>query len=113
MDEITLKNTPVEISRGYVEISRGGVLKSAGGMSKSALAPCRNQQHIDNREQQTIRGNREHKTIKSTLGQKQLLLLLSTLSGASCNCKQIARSKFSLFLFRLAVNVEFSNQIIQ
>jgi hypothetical protein len=106
------KNTPVEISRGYVEISRGRVLKSAGGMSKSAMPPCRNQQHIDNMEQQTIIGNREHKTIKSAIEQKQLPLLLSTLSGASCNCKQIARSKFSLFLFRLAVNVDFSNQII-
>lgn len=96
MESRIRRNTPAEINKGYAEISKGGMLKSARGMLKSTLPPCRNQQHIDNREQQTLRGNREQKTIKSTLGQKQLLLLLSTLSGALCNCKQIARTKIYL-----------------
>jgi len=91
MDEITLKNTPAEINKGYAEISKGGMLKSTRGMLKSTLPPCRNQQHIDNREQQTLRGNREQKTIKSTIELKQYYYFspLPPQRGM-CNCKQIA-----------------------
>ena len=87
------ENTPVEISRGYVEISRGGVLKSAGGMLKSAMAPCRNQHHIDNRQQQTIIDNREHKTIKSTIGTKATTVAFKHPFGRFVQtCKKFALS---------------------
>ncbi len=99
------KNTPVEISRGYVEISRGRVLKSAGGMSKSAMPPCRNQQHIDNRN------NRHLKTIgntrqKETIGARVITITLKRPDGRSVQLhKQIARSfRTSLAFFSSAIS---------